>query len=45
MHKETFYLHFKECEFRFNYRNDDLYILLLKINILNHREPFKFLTL
>ena len=31
MNKDTFYLHLKECEFRFNYRNDDLYILLLKI--------------
>ena len=31
MNKDTFYLHLKECEFRFNYRNDGLYILLLKI--------------
>ena len=31
MNKDTFYLHLKECEFRFNYRKDDLYILLLKI--------------
>ena len=31
MNKNTFYLHLKECVFRFNYRNDDLYILLLKI--------------
>ena len=29
--KNTFYLHLKECEFRFNYRNDDLYKILLKI--------------
>jgi len=29
--KNTFYLHLKECEFRFNYRNDDLYEILLKI--------------
>ncbi len=29
--KNTFYLHLKECEFRFNYRNDDLYEMLLKI--------------
>jgi len=26
----TFYLHLKECEFRFNYRNKDLYKVLLK---------------
>ena len=31
MNKDTFYLHLKECEFRFNHRQDDLYILLLKI--------------
>lgn len=29
--KNTFYLHLKECEFRFNYRNQDLYKILLKI--------------
>ncbi len=29
--KNTFYLHLKECEFRFNYRNHDLYEILLKI--------------
>jgi transposase-like protein len=29
--KNTFYLHLKECAFRFNYRNDDLYKILLKI--------------
>jgi transposase len=29
--KSTFYLHLKECEFRFNHRKDDLYKLLLKI--------------
>lgn len=29
--KNTFYLHLKECEFRFNYRNQDLYKVLLKI--------------
>jgi transposase-like protein len=27
----TFYLHLKECEFRFNYRGDDLYAIILKI--------------
>ena len=31
IHKSTFYLHLKECEFRFNYRNHNLYKLLLKI--------------
>ena len=29
--KNTFYLHLKECEFRFNYRDHHLYKLLLKI--------------
>lgn len=29
--KNTFYLHLKECEFRFNYRKSDLYKMLLKI--------------
>ncbi len=29
--KESFYLHLKECEFRFNHRNDDIYKLLLKM--------------
>ena len=29
--KSHFYLHLKECEFRFNYRAEDLYLLLLKI--------------
>jgi transposase-like protein len=31
MHRSTFYLHLKECEFRFNHRAEDLYRLLLKI--------------
>lgn len=31
MSKNTFYLHLKECEFRFNYRGEDIYKLLLKI--------------
>ena len=31
MDKKTFYLHLKECEFRFNYRKDDLYRVLLKM--------------
>jgi len=29
--KETFHLHLKECEFRFNHRNDSLYKLLLTL--------------
>jgi transposase-like protein len=29
--KHTFYLHLKECEFRFNYRKQDLYHLILKL--------------
>ena len=32
--KSTFYLHLKECEFRFNNRNTDIYKLLLK-NVRN----------
>jgi len=31
MSQSTFYLHMKECEFRFNHRDEDLYQLLLKI--------------
>ena len=31
MNKKTFYLHLKECEFRFNHRREDIYKLLLKI--------------
>ena len=30
MHKSTFYLHLKECEFRYNNRNKDMYELMLK---------------
>ena len=30
MSRSTFYLHLKECEFRFNHRDEDLYHLLLK---------------
>lgn len=33
--KEYFYLHLKECEFRFNFRNQNLYVKLLKM-IKNH---------
>jgi len=29
--RDTFYLHLKECEFRFNYRNENLYYVLLKM--------------
>jgi len=28
---QTFYLHLKECEFRFNYRGQDLYAIILKM--------------
>jgi len=28
--QSTFYLHLKECEFRFSNRNTDIYNLLLK---------------
>lgn len=35
MHPTTFYYHLKECEFRYNYRNEDMYKLVLKI-IRNH---------
>ncbi|NBC26907.1 MAG: hypothetical protein GVY08_08595 [Bacteroidetes bacterium] len=31
IHSSTFRFHLKECEFRHNYRNDDLYKLLLKM--------------
>lgn len=31
MHKHTFYLHIKECEFRYNCRNKNLYLILLKV--------------
>ena len=30
MNKSTFYLHMKECEFRYNYRNKNIYKILLK---------------
>ena len=35
IHKSTFYLHIKECEFRFNYRHENLYELVLNI-VTNH---------
>lgn len=31
LNKSTFYLHLKECEFRYNYRNENLYMLILKL--------------
>ena len=31
MHPSTFYLHLKECEFRYNHRNDNIYNLVLEI--------------
>jgi transposase len=31
MSRSTLYSHLKECEFRFNHRDEDLYRLLLKI--------------
>ena len=30
MSKRTFYLHLKECEFRFNHRHDEVYEILLE---------------
>jgi len=30
MNKKTFYLHLKECEFRFNHRQNEIYQILLK---------------
>ncbi len=31
IHKNMFYLHLKECEFRFNHRKQNLYKILLKM--------------
>lgn len=31
MSKITFFLHLKECEFRYNYRNQKLYLIILKM--------------
>jgi len=31
VNKNTFYLHLKECEFRYNYRNENLYLQILKL--------------
>ena len=30
VHKHNFYLHIKECEFRYNFRNQNLYLYLLR---------------
>ncbi|MBX7154389.1 MAG: IS1595 family transposase, partial [Bacteriodetes bacterium] len=32
--KSTFYLHLKECEFRFNNRKNNIYQILLKLSKL-----------
>ena len=31
IHRQTFHLHLKECEFRFNHRHDDLYVILMSL--------------
>ncbi len=31
IHKTTFYLHLKECEFRYNFRKENLYAILLEM--------------
>ena len=38
VHKHTFFLHIKECEFRYNYRNKNIYLTLLR-NLRN--KPIK----
>jgi transposase len=38
IHKKTFLLHLKECEFRFNNRGTDMYSLILKI--IRHKPLF-----
>jgi hypothetical protein len=38
VHRQYFYLHLKDCEFRFNHREADLYHMLLD---LVRREPIK----
>ena len=40
MSKKTFYLHLKECEFRFNHRQEDIYRLLL---FALRKEPLRYL--
>jgi transposase len=39
LNKNTMYLHVKECEFRFNYRNDDINTVLLNIM---YKRPLHF---
>ena len=36
VHRHTFYLHIKECKFRYNYINQNLYLTLLK-NLRKHK--------
>lgn len=38
IHKTHFHLHLKECEFRFNHRNDNLYKILL---VMFRKKPLK----
>ena len=43
IHKNKFYLHLKECEFRYNIRNKNMYLYLLKLikkNKLSYLEPY-----
>ena len=35
MNRKTFYLHLKECEFRFNFRNENIYKMLLNNLLIN----------
>jgi transposase-like protein len=37
VHRQTFYLHLKECEFRFNHRHDDLNTKMLSLFKRNRR--------
>jgi transposase len=37
INKKTFYLHLKECEFRYNYRKENIYKLLLKL-VINYKK-------
>jgi transposase len=50
VHKHNFYLHIKECELRYNFRNQNLYLFLpnelKKINLTNLEPKLKcFLSL
>ena len=33
LNRKSFYLHLKECEFRFNYRDQNLYLKILALNL------------